>query len=853
MLLLILPSIVQQRLRSALLMLGLLVVSAGVLLVAAASETTVVVVDQDLTRYWRTTYDILVRPAGARSAVEEKYGLVEANHLSGIAGGITLAQYEAIKAIPGVEVAAPIAMLGYVEESIPTDDLGTLSEPGAYQLEQTITADDGAHKHRSSSIVSYYVGSDAPTQPSGPAYRNYPVLNPPFPIEGMFELPLLLAGIDPPQEAALLGLDRALLEGKYLAGNEPIGSEHGADPYGNPLTQLTIPILINATPYISLTLHAELKYLSLPPEASSLEAIMNRGGKKYLASLPGKVLASQELDSRTAYHLLVQNLTAPSQVIVPFGTLHTFAGSIPSRIHYRESTPPFPHDGLVLEIVLPDHSNVFGREGEPGYRSFPGPWTSEAKFNAAFFMQARGVFDIERLPKPADINRVPLETYFPPLATLRYGEEGNPVEPRTLRPTLNPAGYIPSPPFILTTLEAAHALRGEECISAIRVRVGGIDRLTSTAQRKIETIASEIIRRTGLTVDVMVGSSPRRVLVHVPGVGYVEEGWIQKGVNLAYSRRLQSGHLLLLASLLAIGGLYTLDLTWADVVARRRTIALQKALGWRSRTVFGLVVGQVAVLGTGAALLGALVAWALAWLAGWPPPSPALLTALPPTMTGLCALAGLYPAWLASRLPPVAELQRGGLGYGRRQRQPVQGIGRYAWQGLRRRLSRTVLGGLAAALSAALLVLLVAVTTDRHGYLSGTLLGEYLLLRVERYHYALVGIGLGLAGLAVGNSLLAGVLERQREVGILKAVGWRTTTVARLFLTEGSLLGLVGGTVGALVGGSLFWGLYRTLSAGLAGALLLGAALPGLVGFLAALYPAQVAARMPPAEVVRFE
>ncbi|NLF10170.1 MAG: hypothetical protein GX597_00100 [Anaerolineaceae bacterium] len=149
------------------------------------------------------------------------------------------------------------------------------------------------------------------------------------------------------------------------------------------------------------------------------------------------------------------------------------------------------------------------------------------------------MFDVEHLPEVADVNRVPLETYFPPFAELQYDEQGWPVEPRTLRPTLNPASYLQNPPFILTTLEAAQAIGGDDCISAVRVRVGGIDTLTPTAQRKIETIASEIVRRTGLTVDVMVGSSPRRVLVHVPGVGYVEEGWIQKGVSLSYCGELK--------------------------------------------------------------------------------------------------------------------------------------------------------------------------------------------------------------------------------------------------------------------------------------------------------------------------
>ncbi|MEM4724952.1 MAG: hypothetical protein QXP01_08070, partial [Candidatus Hadarchaeum sp.] len=94
------------RARTILLGVGLSILCGGILLLTAASKTTTVVVDEDISRYWRTAYDILVRPAAARSPIEEAHGLVEANSLSGIPGGITFAQYDEIRAIPGVEVAA---------------------------------------------------------------------------------------------------------------------------------------------------------------------------------------------------------------------------------------------------------------------------------------------------------------------------------------------------------------------------------------------------------------------------------------------------------------------------------------------------------------------------------------------------------------------------------------------------------------------------------------------------------------------------------------------------------------------------------------------------------------------------
>jgi len=101
--------------------------------------------------------------------------------------------------------------------------------------------------------------------------------------------------------------------------------------------------------------------------------------------------------------------------------------------------------------------------------------------------------------------------------------------------------------------------------------------------------------------------------------------------------------------------------------------------------------------------------------------------------------------------------------------------------------------------------------------------------------------------------LLAGVMERRREIGVLKALGWRTGAVARLFLLEGAVLGLLGGLAGTTLGLAVYLGLYRSVGAGLLWAVLAGLGVPTLVGVLAAAYPARVAAGVAPAEAVRGE
>jgi hypothetical protein len=71
----------------------------------------------------RGAYDILVRPKGSTSEIEASQQIVREDYLSGVYGGITLDQVKEIRDVPGVEVAAPIAMLGvtWLRRRVPLD------------------------------------------------------------------------------------------------------------------------------------------------------------------------------------------------------------------------------------------------------------------------------------------------------------------------------------------------------------------------------------------------------------------------------------------------------------------------------------------------------------------------------------------------------------------------------------------------------------------------------------------------------------------------------------------------------------------------------------------------------------
>jgi putative ABC transport system permease protein len=115
-------------------------------------------------------------------------------------------------------------------------------------------------------------------------------------------------------------------------------------------------------------------------------------------------------------------------------------------------------------------------------------------------------------------------------------------------------------------------------------------------------------------------------------------------------------------------------------------------------------------------------------------------------------------------------------------------------------------------------------------------------------------------GLGMLNTMLMSVLERTREIGVFRALGWRRRRVLGMVLGEALVLGAIGGLLGVLVGLGLGEGVKQV--PGLLGSidpvytprLFLQALVVALgAGLAGGLYPAWRATRMQPVEALRYE
>jgi ABC-type antimicrobial peptide transport system permease subunit len=130
------------------------------------------------------------------------------------------------------------------------------------------------------------------------------------------------------------------------------------------------------------------------------------------------------------------------------------------------------------------------------------------------------------------------------------------------------------------------------------------------------------------------------------------------------------------------------------------------------------------------------------------------------------------------------------------------------------------------------------------------------------------GISLLVASFGIANTMIMSILERTREIGIMKAIGAEDREIKLIFFVEAAVIGVTGGVIGVLVA----WGIdglanrlaYRFILKPQGASFIdffslpiylsVGAILFALVvSILAALYPASRAARIDPVRALRHD
>lgn len=135
-----------------------------------------------------------------------------------------------------------------------------------------------------------------------------------------------------------------------------------------------------------------------------------------------------------------------------------------------------------------------------------------------------------------------------------------------------------------------------------------------------------------------------------------------------------------------------------------------------------------------------------------------------------------------------------------------------------------------------------------------------ILNGVQGFIFVIAFISIIVGSVGIANTMFTSVVERQKEIGIMKSIGARNSDIFSIFVIESGLMGLIGGILGVIFGVllsqlgnygiSVFLG--SNFSFGLNIPLIIGALVGSFViGAISGVIPALSAARMSPVDAIR--
>lgn len=775
----------------------LLLVGIAIIGSFQTSNQMKLVTDEELQDNWRTDYDLLVSPSIEENSDEAVNNLVRRSDMGDIRGGISLEQYQAIKEIEGITVAAPLTFLGYIQ----ADNLMfsfDYPEDGYYVEESAVEVFDGIRYRKiadNRGTIKQFV-QDGPSvldiveQLEFVKNGGWFINNGSAGITSRYSYYWSLMAVDPVEEMKLLNLDQAIVEGEYLPDSDQLIVSN---------TFELIPIILQNQSYDVRATQGIYK-IDVDPNLTK-EGIMELGGLEYLAQLPRD----------RVFH--VDYNPYSEELLYYFGKVEYQDGELILEENPPQKYMPFTYVYELGEIDLQPHGELdqhtlylaspIGVQGEQvNYRT-----VEQERFEKKLGFDVYGRFDPSQLhnpyvtsstPKPADF-------YNPDKVFITHDLEGNPLAERVeYRNSPYKAGYTTGGADAITTLVAAEYLLGDEPISVIRVIVDGVGERSAVNLAKVEKIAAEIREKTGLHVDVMIGAADRKVQVllddyeGVPGYGYLLEGWSQAGASFVIGDHLSSTSLLLLSFILLIGWI-ALSLVYRNYVElRKKDIHVGYTFGWSKSALFKLLMKESLIVLFVVSLLLAILKLTVG--SNWTKQQFGMSVIFLVVFI-IFTLIFLFIIPLMRGLDKHTSLRSSG--------ETIVGVFTRLTQGslwgfvrnsIARYPIRTLLKFIILFMTQIYVLLFLLTKGSSSSFLILTFLGEGIELILEPYQWVLFGIGLilslgGYIGIHINQ-----FDRRSQEIQLYKTWGWKSRRYLGIFIVEELMISIFSVIIGAGTG-----------------------------------------------------
>lgn len=852
-----------QKAKLFLLLIGALIIATGLNLIFKLNETNKGVVEETLQKRWSSAYDIVVRPSTNRLTTEE-YDLLEPNYLNGIVGGITFEQYEKIKTMENVDVAAPVAIIGYTQLNVNLPNMLKIPDQGLFRLTHRQFDETGLEREMISEEVVHIANGTNELLPRGIGLL-------PFDQVGNAVTPgslNLIVAVDPDEEAKLVGLDQAITSSSYFSTDDRAVSLSIEQKH------VRMPILVNPASFNNGYHEYELEQLDVPFSSSDdqKKVLQDIASESDLLRYDVKNIQSLSIPSKDLEAIYFNQLQGKKTPDYPGALINEGSQLIfnSGPLEMKETDSPFPERwGNAFQIDSQPISftnkwlppSVLPKQGFRPVNSTEVQTTLPESNDLAYLspvldFEVVGTFDPEKIAVSKDpLNELPMETYRPASADLVLDQDGSPLNPSvSINTSGNPAGLLTNSPSIITTLDTARLLNGGQSISSIRIKVNNVDTLNESSEAILQELKQQIESDTGLIATITTGSSPQPVITKVVKegntLGWVEQPWIHLGAAITIFRETSAGYSGVVLSIIGVAIIYVLTTSYIAMLSRRREFAILLALGWSQKDLYKIIYLEALILVALVSIVSLVIESVFFLIQGeafsfW---SWSLITAF----SLLIYLSGAtWSAFNIQKIKPYEAIKVGEYANAASSIIPLKTIGSLALKEMVSKWRRNLLSVASIAVPTSLLVFFMYVTFHLQGVLYTSWLGQFVAVQIGTLHYVTIGVSVLIAVLTTGEITWQNVLEREHSFALLKAIGWTDRSIRYLVMLEGLIVGFIAGVLGLVLAYIAIYFAFGLIPWANTLLTLLSLLLPSVVGGIASLIPASMASKVNPYEVLK--
>src|SRR5699024_6332297 len=269
------------------------------------------------------------------------------------------------------------------------------------------------------------------------------------------------------------------------------------------------------------------------------------------------------------------------------------------------------------------------------------------------------------------------------------------------------------------------------------------------------------------------------------------------------------------------------------------------AVGWRPNQLSKLLLYESTILGTFVAVVSWLMlTYVYLMEEANIDPSRFLLTGLAGFIVYL--LGAVFPSLLVRHIAPYEAMRTAEISKTGTRVLRTKGLISMAFNHFIGKWKRSLLSIVSIALPTSLLAVFLFVTYRLKGVMYTTLLGQYTALEVGPVQYTAIVVALIIAILTTAEIMWQNIAEREQEIALLKAIGWKNRHVRILVLIEGIVSGIIAATLSLGLALGLTWMLYGHIPMKDIQFILLTGLIPIVIGFIGTIFPSERAVGISP-------